>query len=198
MMRCLVVAAVLLLVSCAPSFEVQRVDTAFNPSPNALYLTEGNRISTKSVAGGIHVDEKGIYLNPFVERAPTGQVAMLGLSIINRADYDTVTGGPNQLGVIRAVTFRLADGHLLSLPVGLQANQTSDTLRIDRLQRAAAYEKRETGIILLTPAEFALLASADSLACQIVGTGQTVTYHAADISPAFLANLKTFYLSHVR
>lgn len=125
----LTIVAMALAGCTAPQFSVKEADTRFTENKNPLYLSENNRISTKSIAGGVHINKHGVYLNPFVKKdRGTGQVTLLGFNIVNKTDYTTMAGGVNQLGLIREVVFRLSDGQLITLKVTNQENRSSDTI----------------------------------------------------------------------
>lgn len=65
----LAIMTALALSGCgAGKFAVKPADTRFSENKDPVYLSENNRISTKSIAGGIHIDDKGVYLNPFVAK----------------------------------------------------------------------------------------------------------------------------------
>lgn len=189
---------VLALVGCAaPQFAVKEADTRFSENKNLLYLAENNRISTKSIAGGIHIDEQGVYLNPYVEKnRNTGQVTLLGFNILNKTDYSTMSGGVNQLGIIRELVFRFPDGQLIPLKVTNQENRSSDAISYNTVARYASYEKWESGIAEITKEAFAKLASADRVSVKITGSRRTVVYDEKDIAPSFLENLRQFQKSY--
>jgi hypothetical protein len=192
--------AVMVLTGCvAPQFTVKEADTRFTENKNPLYLAENNRISTKSVAGGIHIDGKGVYLNPFVEKIRgTGQVMLLGFNIVNLTDYTTTAGGVNQLGLIREMVFRLSDGQLITLKVTNQENRSSDTISYNTIARYASYDKWETGVVEISKDAFEKLAFTDRLSCKISGSKQSVVYEEKDIAPTFLPNLRQFYVQYVK
>lgn len=195
----LAIAAMALVGCAAPPFVVKEADTRFSENKNQLYLAENNRISTKSIAGGIHIDETGVFLNPYVEKTRgTGQVTLLGFNIVNKTDYNTMAGGVNQLGVIREVVFRFPDGQLITLKVTNQENRSSDTISYNTVARYASYEKWETGVAEISKEAFAKLALADRLSCRISGSRQTAVYEEKDIAPEFLTNLRQFYNSYVK
>lgn len=195
----LAIVAMALVGCAAPQFAVKEADTRFSENKNPLYLAENNRISTKSIAGGIHIDEKGVYLNPFAEKnRGTGQVTLLGLNIVNKTDYTTMTGGVNQLGLIREVVFRFPDGQLITLKITNQENRSSDTISYNTVAQYASYDKWETGIAEISEKAFEKLASADRVSCRITGSRQTAVYEEKDIAPEFLANLRQFYDSYVK
>lgn len=187
------------LTGCiTPKFAVKEADTRFSENKDLLYLAENNRISTKSIAGGMHIDEKGVFLNPFVSKSrDTGEVVLLGLNVVNKTDYDTTFGGVNQLGVIKEVVFRFPDGELITQNVTGQENRSSDTISYNSIVQSASYDKWETGAIRITKDQLQKLASAKTVSCKITGSKQSVVYEEKDIAPEFLANLNQFYKAYV-
>src|SRR5258706_1275229 len=131
MKRLLVSVVILLgLMGCgAGQFTVKQSDDRFTENKNPLLISENNRISSKSAQGGVYVGDKGIYLNPFAERnKTTNQVIALGFNVINKTDYDTMSGDINQLGILKEVVFRINDGQLITLKVAAAENTTSSTV----------------------------------------------------------------------
>jgi len=171
----------------------------FSENNNQLFLAENNRISTKSVAGGIHIDDKGVYINPFVEKIKiTGNIAVLGLAILNKTDYDTLYGGTNQLGLIREIIFRFPDGQLLKLKVNNQETKTDEKISYNAVTHSAAYEKFESGIVPINREDLERIASAQRFSCKITGSKNSVIYEEKDIEPGFQTNLKKFYSTYVQ
>lgn len=196
----LVIFASVMIAGCAtPKFAATEADTRFSENKDTLYLSENNRISTKSIAGGIHIDEKGVYLNPFVSKnKDTGEMLFLGLNVLNKTDYTTASGGVNQLGIIREVVFRFPNGDLIVLEVTNQENRSSDTIWYNSLAGYASYEKWETGSVLISKEQLEKLISASAVSCKISGSRQSVIYEEDDIAPQFLSNLKQFYREYVQ
>ena len=196
----LTILAVLSLAGCvSPKFTVTEADTRFSENKNPLFLSENNRISTKSIAGGMHIDEKGVYLNPFLSKhRDTGAVLFFGINVINKTDYDTTHGGVNQLGLIREVVFRFPNGELITLDVTNQENKSSDTIWYNSLAGYASYDKWETGSIAVTREQLRQLALATALSCKITGSRQSVIYEESEIAPEFLSNLKQFYETYAQ
>ena len=183
-----------LLSACGGGkFIVKQSDDRFSEDKNPIYMSENNRISSKSIAGGFHIDDKGVYINPFVQKEKgTNKILLLGFNIVNKTDYTTMHGGVNQLGIIKNVTFRLDDGTIISKDVTNQDNRSSDTISYNSVARYASYEKWESGIIPISKSEFLKLANAKSLSCKIIGSRQSVVYEEKDIADNFISNLKQF------
>ncbi len=90
-----VVSAAITLSGCAGQggmfgpgkFEVVQADTRFSPDGNTVILSKNNRISSKSIAGGVHIDGTGVFINPSVTKSKSGQVALLSLNITNMTQH---------------------------------------------------------------------------------------------------------------
>ncbi len=194
MKRLLVSVVILLgLMGCgAGQFTVKQSDDRFTENKNPLLISENNRISSKSAQGGVYVGDKGIYLNPFAERnKTTNQVIALGFNVINKTDYDTMSGDINQLGILKEVVFRINDGQLITLKVAAAENTTSST-------GYASSDKSETGIVAISQSDYEKLIGATAVSFKIIGTKRSRVYEEKDISSSFLQNLRQFYQTYVR
>src|SRR5690625_1416342 len=118
-MRTLIVFLIsLVIVGCASGqggmfgpgrFEVVEADMRFSNTGNEVFTSRNNRISSKSIAGGVHIDGSGVFINPVLTRNSSGELLLLGFSIENMTSHDTTFGSPNRLGNIQRITF-LIDG----------------------------------------------------------------------------------------
>ena len=188
----------LLLTACgAGTFTVSKVDKTFSQNKNQTYTSENNRISTKSVAGGIHIDASGVFLNPFVVKDYAGKTDVVGFNIVNKTDFDSTYGGPNQLGYIQKVVFRFPSGELITVAIENQENESADTIQYNSVTRSASYRKYETGVAILSLADFKRVASAKVLSCKIEGSKHSVVYEEKDISAGFLTNINHFYSQYI-
>jgi len=185
------------VISCAtPEFTVKKSDTRFEETDGNLYMSENNRISTKSVGGGLHIDLKGVYINPFVEK--NGGIKDLGLIIINKTDYDTSYGDGNQLGIIKSVVFRLPGGDLIRLEVKGHENINTSPVRYNPAGRYASYNKSEIGTMSISLGEFKKLAYAEHITCKVTGSKRSVVFEEDEIEDKFLPNLRYFYESYLK
>ncbi|MDH5394423.1 MAG: hypothetical protein OEY11_14660 [Gammaproteobacteria bacterium] len=194
MMRFFVAAIFLVLVGCiggpAP-FVIKQADGRFSNNKDLIYSSLNNRISTKSVAGGTHIDSSGVFVNPFISTNKAGdKVLMLGFQVVNLADYSTAYGDVNQLGVIRRVIFRVG-GELIALDVVDRRNQSSGVVAFNPYS-GASMDKSEAGTVLLSKREFLALSSGVAFSCKIIGSKRSVTYEEDDIAESFKQNLKQF------
>jgi hypothetical protein len=196
----LTVVMLIFLSGCGGGkYIIEQVDTKFSEDKNPFYQSKNNRISTRSIAGGYHIDSKGVYINPFAKKDKvTGNLLVIGLDIINKTDVSSNIGGPNTLGIIRSIAFSLDDGSLIKLTAKKQENRSSDMITYNTVGRYASYNKWETGIVTLTKQQFLKLSSAKRLSCQIVGSKRTVTYKEDDITDEFINNIKHFYNTQIK
>ncbi len=182
-----------------PQYEVVEPDSRFSENKNLVYVAKNNRISTKSIAGGIYVDTKGVYINPVVELDKTTKnVVAVAMRINNQTEFDTMSGGPNELGRIQEVVFLLPDGKLISPSVSHVERKHADLATYNSVGRYASRDILETAMLSLSKAQFAALATAETYACKITGSKQSVVYEDEDILPAFRGNLKLFYTDYVK
>lgn len=186
------------IVGCSPSFQVTKADNRFSENKNSVYLGNGNRISEKTVGGGFHADNKGVYIDPFIEKnTATGKIELLGFHITNTTLHTTMYGGANELGLIKEVTFRLQDGEIINLKVTNQGNKSPGTISYNPIGNFASYDQVETGMVDISKESFEKLASATRLSCKISGSERSVIYEEDEVEPEFLVNLKNFYKSYV-
>lgn len=179
-------------------FEIKEADTRLMTGTERLIVSENNRISTKSIAGGMHIDNTGVFINPFVERAAaTNEILMLGFVISNRTEVTTM-GGPNSLGVIEKLNCRVDGQSVINMDASNQRVDSSGPITFNSIARYATVDRVETGIVRTTLDEFRSIANASSIECRIIGSRRTVLYEASDISPQFLPNIRRFYTERVR
>lgn len=199
MMRVTALFLASLLVGCAGQFTVKEVDTRFSENKNPVYASQNNRISIKSIAGGIHIDDNGVYINPFVEKdAITKEVVRLGFAITNKTSVDTLVGGVNQLGVMQEIVFRLGDGQLVTLKVLQQQNMASGVPYYNTVGGYASMGVVESGMAFISTADYERIMGATAVSCKITGSQQSAVYEEKDISGSFLPNLRQFYKQYVR
>lgn len=190
MKRLALLLSLLVLVGCGPAYTVKQLDARFSESGNATYVAEGNRISRKSMAGGTHIDEKGLQINPVAEVSPDGKLVILYLSLVNLTDRDSHLGAPNSIGRPEAIAF-LIDGELLS--VKLRGDMRyADVIHRNAQTRGASIGIQETGMGVITAADLRRIVNAQSLVVRVDGSRRSHTYENADIDAAFRANLKAF------
>jgi len=179
-----------------PAFTIKQLDNSFSESKNITHASEGNRISSKSIAGGSYIDKDGVYLNPFIEKTTQGETITLGFSIENHTNYNTSFGGVNQLGTITKVAFKFEDDTLMTFDISNNETNQGDTINYNSVSKYAGYDVLERGTFSITKEQFKRLTTTP-LSCKISGTKQSVVYNNDDISAAFTANLAIFYAKHI-
>ncbi|MDX8412284.1 MAG: hypothetical protein R8K46_10525 [Mariprofundaceae bacterium] len=216
----LVMAAALLATGCASEqFMVRQTIAGFTDSDNLLYIAENNRLSKQHLDADVRLDEIGLYINPFVEKnKSTNEIITLGFKILNKPAKNRRIADFNRLGRMRNVTFLLHTGEPLILQVTNQETSLNPTIAYETWtdesegdpystnpykpsvpqQTYSSYEVWETGIMPISFEDFARLANATIVSCEIAGSRGTAVYHEADLSDAFSANLKTFFLTYVQ
>lgn len=199
-MRMILFAGLLGVLSagCTGKFAVKQVDTEFSETKDKTFYSVNNRISLKSIAGGVHINTEGVYLDPYIVRdASTGGVVILGLNLSNRTSFNTMTGRINQLGTIQEAAFKIDGDRLIVSQAVIQETATDDLISYNSVGRFAGYGVTETAKIPLTKEEFQALAAAQRLEAKITGSRQSVTYREDDILESFVANLRYFYENYV-
>jgi len=194
----LLILGALALGGCSSSYTVKESIDEFSSADSRLIASENNRISSKSVAGGFHIDHTGVFVNPFIEVAGSGDVQRLGLGVVNKTDFTTTHGTPNSLGILRKITFKLSSGELMQLPIVHQSSESSDMIYYNSLAGYAGYDKWETGVAYVTRDQLQKLATAPGVACKIEGSKRSVIYNGKDISKSFLPNISGFYDQYVK
>ena len=92
----LIVLPLLLIVGCVPPpFSIQPMGDKFSdPNGPKGYIGNNNRLSKKSSQGGIHIDNKGVYMNPYVIKKDNVQI--VGFSVLHTNFEDTDLFNPIQ------------------------------------------------------------------------------------------------------
>jgi len=180
-------------------FTITQADNRFEESKNITYYSSNNRISTKSVAGGTHIDGKGVFLNPVAVRSSdNSSLISILFDIYNMTQFDTAYGGPNRLGILSKVSFVVDGQSPIVKEVEGPNSDWADVPYYNSVSRSASSEIIESGAIFLTKSEYEKIMNASSLAVKVSGSERSVIYEPSDITPDFMANLKTFYVAHIK
>ena len=179
-------------------FKVDQSDDRFSTSGLMTYSGLNNRISKRSVVGGVHIDAKGMFVEPVtIKRKADGSIVGLSFFVHNETDYDTGYGTPNSIGTPQRITFLTDGGVPIALTISNANRKWGGVLSYNSISRSASSRITETGFAELTPAQFERIMGATSIAVKIEGSERSVVYEAKDISKTFLPNLKAFYTSSV-
>lgn len=175
-------------------FEVTKADARFSKNKNQIFTSINNRISSKSIAGGIHINGGGVFLNPVLTKSEkSGEVLLLGFSIENMTSHDTTYGSPNTLGTIQSIVFLINDDEPIVLKVRSGSADWSDVISYNSVTRSASSSIIESGQAYLSMGSYKKILSAQELAVKIQGSKRSVVYESKDISKSFIPNLRQFY-----
>lgn len=184
-----------LAIGCAsPQFNIIEANTRLTNISGKITLSENNRISTKSVAGGHHIDSDGVFINPFVEKSDTSnKLLMTGFFILNKHEVTSIGGGPNALGNLQELNCLINNDKQVNLKISNQRSNASGVIGYNTIARYAHMDKQESGMTRLSLEQMKLFSEAEKITCRITGTRRSVIYDEKDISPQFIANIKRFY-----
>jgi hypothetical protein len=180
-------------------FEISQPDNRFSENKSEVWTSSNNRISKRSIAGGVHVDASGVFINPMVVKDPgTGKVIGLALNLVNVTSYDTAFGSPNTLGAMQEIAFLINETTPIVLPVEKGDSTWSDGVSYNTVTKSASSDILETGIARLTVEQYQQIIAAESIAVKITGSKRSVTYEAKHIAKTFIPNLQSFYEQKVK
>lgn len=182
-----------------PKFKVEQSDDRFSTNGLTSYSGAYNRISKKSLAGGVHIDDKGVFVEPFaVKSRADGTLVGLEFFIHNEADYSTNYGSPLTLGVPQRITFLTGEGTPIALAIHRGNSKWSDVSSYNSITRSASAAVTETGFAQVTPEQYQRIINATALAVKVEGDKRSMVYETKDIAKTFIPNLKSFYEHYVR
>ncbi|WP_350547132.1 MULTISPECIES: hypothetical protein [unclassified Pseudoalteromonas] len=174
-------------------FEVVEADMRFSNTGNEVFTSRNNRISSKSIAGGVHIDGSGVFINPVLTRSSPGELLLLGFSIENMTSHDTTFGSPNRLGNIQRITFLIDGGDPIILSASSSSTDWSDVISYNTVTRSASSNIQESAMVSLSVDEYKRILGANEMAVQIQGSIRTAVYENSDISSSFIPNLREFH-----
>lgn len=179
-------------------FRIEQTDDRFSTRPTTMVIGHNNRVTKKTPAGGIYINEQGLYLDPVVVKSRAdGTVVRVGFMIENRTDVDTAYGSPNSLGLLSRVNFLIGGTRLIPGAVTAAEQRFADRTDYNSISGSASSGLTEGGMVYLAPSDMAALASATSVAIQIQGSRRSWTIEEKDVAKTFLANVRSFYEQQV-
>jgi hypothetical protein len=196
----------LVLIGCASGqggmfgpgrFEVVEADMRFSDTGNSIHTSRNNRVSSKSIAGGVHIDGSGVFINPVLTRSSSGELLLLGFSIENMTSHDTAFGSPNRLGNIQRISFLVDGSNPIILNASSGSTDWSDVISYNTVTRSASSDIQESAMVSLGVEEYQRILRAREVAIQIQGSIRSVGYEYSDISNSFIPNLREFYDSYI-
>jgi hypothetical protein len=182
-----------------PKFKVEQSDDRFSTDGLTTYTGMWNRISKKSIAGGIHIDARGVFVEPVaIKRKADNSLVALSFFVHNEMAEDTTgISGLLSLGRPARITFITGEGQPIALPIGGGTRNWSDITTYNSITNTASTSVSETGFAEVTPEQFQRIMNAPQLLAKIEGDKRSMTYEAKDISRSFQANLKAFWDGYV-
>lgn len=181
-----------------PKFKVEQSDDRFSTDGLTTYSGMFNRISKKSLAGGVHIDGLGVFVEPFaIKRKADNQLVSLGFFIHNEASYDTAYGSPLTLGVPQRITFLTGEGEPMALEIRKGDSKWGEIASYNSITKSTSAKITETGYSDLTPEQYLRIVNATALAVKIEGDKRSMVYEVKDVAKTFIPNLKSFYDAHV-
>lgn len=179
----------ILLIGCvAPKFNiVSTTDKFSDPTAPLGYIGENNRLSNKSSKGGTHIDDKGVYLDPFVYKsAQNNQILALGF-YINHFNFEPEDGFRPILKII----FLTDKNDRVELnPKHKDFDFDVSSWNPISKEFNTSYTESYTAYISLR--DFMKIVNADSIEAKIVGGHRSQTYPKNKIEALFLNNLRQF------
>lgn len=181
-----------------PKFKVEQSDDRFSTNGLTTFSGHYNRISKKSLAGGIHIDDTGVFVEPFaVKNQVGGKLVGLSFFIHNEASYSTNYGSPLTLGVPLRITFITGEDAPIALAIKRGDSAWNDVTTYNSITNSASTAISETGFADVTPEQFVRIINATALAVKIEGDKRSMVYETKDIAKTFVPNLKSFYERYV-
>ena len=182
-----------------PKFKVTQSDDRFSTDGSTTFTGFWNRISKKSVAGGVHIDTSGVFVEPLATKSRlTGEITSLHFFIHNELSEDSAgMGNLLALGELRQITFLADDGPPIALQIERSARDRIGPVTYNTISRMAEVSVSETGFASIQPGDFQRIMNARTLLAKVDGSQRSMTYEARDISKTFQQNLRAFWDGYV-
>jgi len=186
----LFISIIIVINGCGvPSFTIKSLDDKFSDT-NQPFGTVGqnNRLSSKSSKGGTHIDNKGVYIDPFIfKNRQTKKIVSVGF-YINHFNFE-ISDGFNPIEEIVFITDK-DDRVVLEVK---SKDFDYDLGSWNTITKTYSTSFSESGIAFSSLEDFNKLINANWIEAKIIGRERTQTYDKDDISDDFLINLKRFY-----
>ncbi len=190
----LAIAVLFLFAGCAQPFKIVSTEDKFSDSTKPYgFIGKNNRLSTKSSQGGTHIDNKGVYLNPYVFRdRQTDKVVRVGF-YVNHLNFEIKDG----FRPIEDIIFLTDKNDRVVLKVQ-HTDSDFDVYGWNSISMDFNTSYTESGYGSLPLQEFKKLVDASWIEVKIVGGKLSQTYEKNKIEKSFLSNLKEFYTTKVQ
>lgn len=181
----------ILATACASlEFRINKEDDKFSDLTKPKIITgENNRLSTKSSQGGIHIDKKGVYLEPYalIDRI-TGEIKNIGFYYYHINSMDGIFGVNPTIIIINSKNERI------ELKIELKDIDIID-LGWNDISKNFHDVSTESGTVDISQGKFEKIANAEWIEVKIEGSKRTQTYGKEDIAKNFISNLQKFLLA---
>lgn len=183
-----------------PKFKVEQTDDRFSTDGLTTYSGKWNRVSKKSIAGGIHVDAYGVFLEPVaIKKKADNSLVALSFFVHNEMSQDTSRMSEMlSLGRPERISFLTGEGAPIALTIGRGERNWSGVTSYNSVTRTASTHVSETGFADVTPEQYQRIMNAPGLLAKIDGDKRSMTYEIKDISKSFQQNLRLFWESYAK
>lgn len=182
-----------------PKFKVSQSDDRFSTNGATTFAGQWNRISKKSLAGGVHIDDMGVFVEPIVIRdRASGQVLKLEFLVHNEVSEDSAgLGDQLAFGQLQRITFLADNGPPIALPIRNGEREQIGGIAYNGISRMASAHVSETGFADVTEADYRRIMGAGTLLAKVEGSRRSMVYEARDIAKSFQENLRSFWNGYV-
>lgn len=190
MKKIMVFITVLFLSSCgAPAFEIVSNKADKFTSADAVEVVTGdnNRLSTKSSQGGIHIDNKGVYLDPYAAiGGAENSIIEIGFYVfhLNHELYDGFRP-------IRTIIFINEKDERVELDVAMKDYD----LKLgswNTITKEYNSSFMEAGTAKVSIEDMKMIANSEWIEAKIIGAELIQTYDKEDIDNMFIKNIMAF------
>lgn len=178
-----------------PDFQISTSQSdKFADKAKLKIYSEYNRLSTKSICGGIHIDDKGVYIDPIASFDNNQKLEKLSLVVLyyNLIGTDALSNAACGKGFepIQEIIF-LADGKRISIKLK-PFNSDIKYYNWNNISKGfdGIFREDSAGIIALD--ELSIIANAKNLDVKIVGGKNSQTFDNNELEDDFKTNLKSF------
>jgi hypothetical protein len=179
-------------------FKIEQIDDRFSTGPTVTVMGQNNRISKKSIAGGVHIDAEGVYLEPLaVRNRSDGELVRVGFFLHNETSITSNYGTPNSFGIPQRIIFIIDGSRQISTDIVRGGTDASGGVSYNSIGRYASSGLRETGLAYVQLDEMVAISRARTIAIRVEGSQRAATYEERDIAKSFLPNLAAFYASQI-
>ena len=182
----------LVMSGCTPpQFSVESMGDKFSdPNGPKGFIGNNNKLSKKSSQGGVHIDNKGVYINPYVTRNKNTEVIGFSVSHMNFEYKDL-------FNPIQSIIFLNQNQNRVELKCKL-LDVDVDLGYYNPISQDLQGTSSELSDCGCSKNDFEILMNSSSLEVKIVGGERSMIYESKDVLPNFISNLKTFYVQHLQ